>query len=34
MKKGLFLCVCFFIAFSFLGYLGHGRSMNSDEKCM
>ena len=34
MKKGLFLCVCFFIVFSCLGYLGHGRSMNSNEKCI
>ncbi len=34
MKKGLFLCVCFFIAFSCLGYLVHGRYMNSDEKCI
>lgn len=34
MKKGLFLCVCFFIAFSCLVYLLHGRSMNSGEKCI
>lgn len=34
MKKSLFLCVCFFIAFSCLGYLVNGRSLNSGEKCI